>query len=104
MDSMDEVNAVELDENAMTAETPIKRHGGHVSLGSVVLYTPFGPRMVSQPAIVCKLLDVHGGVHLHVFPSGSSYLATDIQYSERQHPNTWRWPDPTCTAEKQFSQ
>lgn len=68
-----------------------------LGLGRIVWYTPPGPGgsiLPTQPALVCAVKSPEGGtVHLHVFPVGSSYLASDVPYSEQPRPNTWRWPE-----------
>lgn len=73
-----------------------KKLGGDIAIGRIVHYTPpgFAGTMGStQAAIVCGVKNPDIGiVNLHVFPNGSAYFATDVEYSETPHPNTWRWP------------
>lgn len=62
-------------------------------VGRMVHYVPpDGPDAV-QAAVVCRVIDANKGiVHLHVFPSGTSYVATNVTYFETGGRNTWHWP------------
>jgi hypothetical protein len=64
-----------------------------ISVGRIVHYTPADRPHLTNAAMVAAVKDpIKGIVNLHIFPSGTSYVVSDVAYSETQYPNTWRWP------------
>ena len=64
-----------------------------LQLGRIVWFTPHDRPHMTNPAMVCFVKNKElGTVNLHIFPNGSSYVVSDVNYSETPMPNTWRWP------------
>lgn len=66
-----------------------------LAIGRIVHYqSPTQPTRI-QAAMIASIKDADKGVvGLHVFPHGTSYFATDVQYFEAGGAqNTWHWPE-----------